>query len=77
MKTMALTAELYGRKVNHSTRKTFVTTLLQSDRPITEVAQVGGWKSVSTLTHYNSPSIKQQSKAYTILSEIEIQEMVI
>jgi integrase len=77
MKTMALTAELYGRKVNHSTRKTFFTTLLQSDRPITEVAHLGGWKSVSTLTHYNAPSIKQQSKAYTILSEIEVQEIVI
>jgi hypothetical protein len=54
---MALTAELYGKKVNHSTRKTFATTLRQSDRPITEVAQLGGWKSVSTLTHYNVPSI--------------------
>ena len=42
MKTMTLAADLYGRKVNHSTRKTFATTLLQSDRPITEVAQLEG-----------------------------------
>ncbi|CAC5422257.1 unnamed protein product [Mytilus coruscus] len=74
MKTMAVTAELYGRKVNHSTRKTFATTLLQSERPVTEVAQLGGWKSISTLTHYNIPSIKQQSKASKILSEITIPE---
>jgi len=71
---MALNADLYGRKVNHSTRKTFATTLLQSDRPITEVAQLGGWKSVSTLTHYNVPSIKQQSKASKILFEIAVPE---
>ena len=74
MKTMVLTAELYGRKVNHSTRKTFATTLRQSDRPITEVAQLGGWTSVSTLTHYNVPSIKQQSKASKILFEIAVPE---
>ncbi|CAC5410049.1 unnamed protein product [Mytilus coruscus] len=74
MKTMAVTAEVYGRKVNHSTRKTFVTTLFQSERPVTEVAQLGGWKSISTLTHYNIPSIKQQSKASKILSEITIPE---
>lgn len=74
MKTMASNAELSGRKVNHSTRKTFATTLLQSDRPITEVAQLGVRKSVFTLTHYNVPSIKQQSKASKILSEIGVPE---
>ena len=60
--------------MNHSTRKTFATTLRQSDRPITEVAQLGGWKSVSTLTHYNVLSIKQQSKASKILFEIAVPE---
>ncbi|VDH93354.1 Hypothetical predicted protein [Mytilus galloprovincialis] len=71
---MAETAELYGRKVNHSTRKTFATALLQLKRPVTEVAQLGVWKSISTLTNYNIPSIKQQSKASKILSEITIPE---
>ncbi|XP_071139884.1 uncharacterized protein [Mytilus edulis] len=74
MKTMAETAELYGRKVNHSTRKTFATTLLQSERPVTEVAQLGGWKSISTLTHYNIPSIKQQCKASEILTKMTTPE---
>lgn len=41
MKMMANQAQLSGRKVNHSTRKAFASTLLQSDRPVTEVAQLG------------------------------------
>lgn len=72
MKNLATQAEIMGRKVNHSTRKTFASALLQSDRPNTEVAQLGGWKSVSTLTHYNVPSLKQQSNASKILSETVI-----
>jgi hypothetical protein len=42
-------AEITGRKLNHSTRKTFVSTLLHADRQNTEVSQLGGWKSVATL----------------------------
>jgi hypothetical protein len=40
MKSMATIAEITGRKVNHSTRKTFASTLLHADRQITEVAQL-------------------------------------
>jgi hypothetical protein len=58
MKTMVLTAELYGRKVNHSTRKTFATTLRQSDRPITEVAQLGGLRSEIRQNNIDSCSVK-------------------
>ena len=72
---MANAADILGRKVNHSTRKTFATTLLHSDRPTTEVAQFGGWKGISTLTHYNVPSVKQQDKASNILSEVIIPEI--
>ena len=72
MKTMADAAEIYGRKVNHSTIKTFATSLLHSERPVTEVAQLGGCNGISTLTHYNYPSIKQQDKASSILSEVVI-----
>ena len=71
MKSMATIAEITGRKVNHSTMiKRLPVTLLHADRQITEVAQLGGWKSVATLTNYNVPSLKQQNKASTILSEI-------
>ena len=72
MKSMATIAEITGRKVNHSTRKTFASSLLHADRQITEVAQLGGWKSVAT--NYNVPSLKQQNKASTILSEIMLPE---
>ncbi|XP_063418164.1 uncharacterized protein LOC134700948 [Mytilus trossulus] len=72
MKTMAEAAQLYGRKVNHSTRKTFATSLLHSERPPTEVAQLGGWKGISTLTHYNFPSMKQQDQASNIISNVVI-----
>lgn len=51
MKEMAGQAELMGRKVNHSTRKTFACTLLQADRPNTEVAQLWFWKNVATLSY--------------------------
>ncbi|CAG2197469.1 unnamed protein product [Mytilus edulis] len=75
MKMMANQAQLSGRKVNHSTRKTFASSLLQSERPITEVAQLGGWKSVSTLTHYNTPSIKQQNMASNIIAQTAIPDL--
>ncbi|XP_071177505.1 uncharacterized protein KIAA1958-like [Mytilus edulis] len=75
MKMMANQAQLSGRKVNHSTRKTFASSLLQSERPITEVAQFGGWKSVSTLTHYNTPSIKQQNMASNIIAQTAIPDL--
>lgn len=38
IKSMAEKENLQVRKVNHSGRKTFATTLLQNGRPITEVA---------------------------------------
>lgn len=69
MKEMAGQAELMRRKVNHSTCKTFACTLLQADRPNTEVAQLWFWKSVATLTHYNAPLFKQQNTASNLLSE--------
>ena len=70
MKTMATDAKLSGRKVNHSTRKTFATTLLHSDRANTEVAQLGGWKSIQSLNEYSVPSCNQQKQASDILSSI-------
>lgn len=68
MKTMANLGELEGRKTNHSTRKTFATTLLDADLPNTDVAQLGGWKSVQTLNEYAAPNLKKQKTASDILS---------
>lgn len=64
MRAMANLGELEGRKTNHSTRKTFATTLLDADIPNTEVAQLGGWKSIQTLTDYSAPNIKKTEKCF-------------
>lgn len=70
MKEMAEQGNLEGRKVNHSGRKTFATTLIQNGNPVTEVAQLGGWKSISSLTHYAVPSAEQQERASSTISNI-------
>ena len=72
MKEMAEDGNLVGRKVNHSVRKTFATALLQNGNHITEVAQLGGWKSVASLTHYSVPSAKQQEQASQTISSVLI-----
>ena len=70
MKEMAEDGNLVGRKVIHSGRKTFATALLQNGNSITEVAQLGGWKSVASLTHYSVPSAKQQEQASKTISNM-------
>ena len=75
LKSRAETAEVKGRKGNHSTRKTFATALLHSERPTTEVAQLCGWKGIFTLTHYNIPSVKQQDIACNIISDVMIPDI--
>ena len=75
VKTMAEKANLQGRKVNHSGRKTFTTTLLQNGRPITEVAQLGSWKNVGTLTHYSAPSLQQQQEPSHIIYSVMLSDL--
>ncbi|VDI46949.1 Hypothetical predicted protein [Mytilus galloprovincialis] len=74
MKNMAEKGKLQGRKVNHSGRKTFATALLQSGKPVTEVAQLGGWKNIGSLNHYSVPSVKQQEEASHTISSVMIPE---
>ena len=62
--------DIKGRKVNHSTRKTFATSLVQAGVPPTEIAQLGGWKNVQSINEYAVPSIEQQEKSSNILSNI-------
>ena len=69
MKSIASLGELEGRKTNHSTRKTFATTLLDADVPNSEVAQLGGWKSIQTINEYDAPNIKKQKSVSDILSK--------
>ena len=72
MKSMAAKSQLEGRKVNHSVRKTFGTALLNGGRPLTEVADLGGWKSVESVKSYVTPSLKEQEKASDTISTILI-----
>ncbi|CAC5369872.1 unnamed protein product [Mytilus coruscus] len=50
--------------------KTFATTLLQSGKPVTEVAQLSGWKNIGSLNHYSVPSVKRQEEASHTISSI-------
>jgi hypothetical protein len=70
IKDMAEKANLEGRKVNYSTRKTFAQTLVRAGRPPTEVAHLGGWKSLQTINNYSIPSLHQQAKASDIISDL-------
>jgi len=69
MKSIASLGELEGRKSNHSTRKTFATTLLDAYIPNTEVPQLGGWKCIQTLNEYAAPNIKKHKSVSDILSK--------
>lgn len=69
MKQLAEKGRLEGRKVNHSTRKTFAQTLVQAGRPPTEIAHLGGWKSLQTINAYSTPTLEQQAQASDILSD--------
>lgn len=70
MNLMAEKGGLPGRKVNHSTRKTFATTLVHAGLPPTEIAHLGGWKNIQTINEYSVPSVKQQEDASNIISNI-------
>ena len=70
MNLMADQGGLTGRKVNHSTRKTFATTLVHTGLPPTEVAHLGGWKNIQTINEYSAPSVKQQEEASNLLSNV-------
>ena len=70
MNDISKKGELMGRKVNHSTRKTFATTLVQAGLPPTEIAHLGGWKNIQTINEYSVPSIKQQEAASKVISNV-------
>ena len=72
MNDISKRGSLMGRKVNHSTRKTFATSLIQAGLPPTEVAHLGGWKNIQTINEYSVPSIKQQEAASNVISNVLI-----
>lgn len=70
MKTMAEKASLSGRKVNHSTRKTVVTHLIDSNVAPTTVMQLTGHKNVQSVNNYNSASEKTQMEMSHAMSDL-------
>ncbi|CAG2220035.1 unnamed protein product [Mytilus edulis] len=70
VKVMSEKGGLTGRKVNHSARKTTVTSLLHSHVEATTVMQLTGHKNVASINDYSSASLDQQIKMSNILSDI-------
>ena len=67
---MAEKAGLEGRKVNHSARKTTVTSLLHSDVQPTTIMQLTGHRNLQSVNDYSAASLKQQKEMSFILSDI-------
>ncbi|CAG2204425.1 unnamed protein product [Mytilus edulis] len=68
--TMQPLGGLTGRKVNHSVRKTTVSSLLHSNVEATTVMQLTGHKNVASVNEYSSASLQQQQTMSNILSDI-------
>ncbi|VDI81549.1 Hypothetical predicted protein [Mytilus galloprovincialis] len=60
VKTMAEEGGIEGRKVNHSARKTGITTLIHNGVQDTLVQQHSGHKSLASINNYSKASINQQ-----------------
>ncbi|CAC5359258.1 unnamed protein product [Mytilus coruscus] len=69
-KKMFIKGGLTGRKVNHSVRKTAVSSLLHSNVEATTVMQLTGHKNVASVNEYSSASLQQQQNISNILSDI-------
>ncbi|VDI28792.1 Hypothetical predicted protein [Mytilus galloprovincialis] len=67
-KKMSMKGGLTGRKVNHSVRKTTVSSLLRSNVEATTV--MTGHKNVASVNEYSSASLQQQQTMSNILSDI-------
>jgi len=69
-KTMSQKGGLSGRKVNHSARKTTVTSLLHSKVEATQIMQLTGHRNVQSINQYSSASLEQQETMSNILTDI-------
>jgi hypothetical protein len=70
VRTMAEQAALDVCKVNHSARKTTVTSLLHSNIEATTVKQLTGHKNVASINEYSTASLNQKIQMSHILSDI-------
>ena len=60
VKSMCEEAGIQGRKVNHSARKTAITTRVHAGVPPTPVQQHSGHKSLASMNNYSTASLNQQ-----------------
>ena len=60
---------LSGRKINHSARKTTVTSLLHSKVEATQIMQLTGNRNVQSINQYSSASLEQQDTMSNILTD--------
>jgi hypothetical protein len=60
---------LSGRKVNHSGRKTTVTSLLHSNVEATTVMQLTDHKNVASVNEYSSASFNQQQQMSCLINQ--------
>ncbi|KAJ8309919.1 hypothetical protein KUTeg_011784, partial [Tegillarca granosa] len=70
VKTMCDKVNITGRKVNHSARKTGITTLVHAGMQNTLIQQQSGHKSLSSLNNYSTASLDQQKQMSCILSNL-------
>ena len=57
-----LNSNVSGKIANHSSRKTSITNMLNSDIHTLFVTQISGHKKVDSLNNYNAASLKTQKK---------------
>lgn len=68
IKLMCEEAGIQGRKVNHSVRKTAITTLVHAGILPTLVQQHSGHKNLASINNYSTASINQQKSMSDLLS---------
>ena len=68
VKAMCEEAGIQGRKVNHSARKTAITTLVHAGIPPTLVQQHSGHKSLASINNYSTASLNQQKDMSDLLT---------
>lgn len=68
VKDMCTEAGITGRKVNHSTRKTGITSLMHDGVQHTVVMQLSCHKNVNSINNYSMASVNQQKEMSSILT---------
>ncbi|XP_062574710.1 uncharacterized protein LOC134236557 [Saccostrea cucullata] len=68
VKVMCEAGGIQGRKVNHSARKTAITSLVHAGVPPTLIQQLFGHKNVNSINNYSTASSDQQRHMSSILT---------